>query len=71
MIFFGRPSRLPRLRARAKPACTRSLRRILSCVAIVARMEMTASLKIPRELKLRLDETAITDADAQSIGGDE
>jgi hypothetical protein len=42
---------LSRLRARARPARTRSLSRILSCFAIVARMEMTASLKIPQESK--------------------
>ena len=41
-IFFGGPSRFPRLRARARPACTRSLSRTLSCFAIVARMEITA-----------------------------
>jgi len=49
-FFFGRPSRFPRLRALAR-LCTRSLRRILSRFAIVPRIDITASVKIPQESK--------------------
>ena len=47
----GLPNLFPRLRARSRPALTLSLSRILSCLAIVARIEITASLKIPQESK--------------------
>lgn len=45
----GLPNRDPRFRARASPATTRSDRRMFSCLAMVARMDSTASLKMPVE----------------------
>jgi hypothetical protein len=59
-ISFGRPSRFPRLRERARPACTRSLSRILSCFAIGARIDHRI-LEDPAGIEVRLGETAITD----------
>lgn len=46
-IFFGRPRRVPLLRARSSPACTRSLIRTLSCRAMQAKIARTASRNGP------------------------
>ena len=45
----GRPPTRPCRRAFSRPAIVRSLSRIRSCLAMVARMLSTASLKIPHE----------------------
>src|SRR5262245_41948900 len=45
----GRPPTRPCFRARSRPATVRSLSRMRSCLAMVARMDSTASRKMPQE----------------------